>query len=59
MSLLSLLSLAALVWVLYEVWGVNKGLSTGSKVIWTIGALFFSVLAAILYYFMEKRKSVA
>ena len=48
-----------MVWVIYEVWAVNKNLTTGYKVLWTIAALFFNVLSAILYYFMVKREAIA
>ena len=54
--LVVLLSLAAFIWVAYEVWGVNKRISNGTKVIWTIAALFFSIITAIVYYLVEKRK---
>lgn len=54
--LVGLLSLAAFIWVAYEVWGVNKRISNGTKVIWTIAALFFSIITAIVYYVVEKRK---
>ena len=55
-SLVVLLSLAAFIWVAYEVWGVNKRISNDTKVIWTIAALFFSIITAIVYYLVEKRK---
>lgn len=54
--LVGLISLAAFIWVAYEVWGVNKRISNGVKVIWTIAALFFSIITAIVYYLVEKRK---
>lgn len=53
------IALFCTIWVIYEVWAVNKNLTTGYKVIWTLGAFFFSILSAILYYFMVKRESVA
>jgi len=55
---LGIVSLAAFIWVTYQVWGVNKSLSTGVKVIWTIAALFFSIITVIVYYFMEGRKTM-
>ncbi len=54
--LVGLISLAAFIWVAYEVWGVNKRISNGAKVIWTIAALFFSIITAVVYYLVEKRK---
>lgn len=50
-----LIHLAAAIWVIYDAWAVNKSLSAGSKIIWTIFALLFSVLTAIIYYFTQKR----
>jgi len=48
-----------MVWVIYEVWAVNKNLTTGYKVLWTLGAFFANVLTAIIYYFIVKRDSLA
>lgn len=42
-------------WVIYQVWAVNKGLSTGSKVLWTIFAILFSVITAIVYLIVRKK----
>lgn len=53
-----LVHFAAVVWVLYEVWGVNKSMRDGRKILWSIGALFFSIITAILYYFVEKKKAI-
>jgi len=49
---------AAIIWVLYEVWSVNKTMTDGKKILWSVGALFFSVVTAILYYFVEKREAL-
>jgi len=46
----------AFVWVAYDVWNNNTRLRKPTKIIWTTAALFFSILTAIVYYFMEKRK---
>lgn len=54
-NLLYVVALACAVWVIYDVWAVNKTLSTGGKIIWTIFALFFSILTAIIYYFVRKK----
>ena len=57
--LLGILSLIAFIWVVYEVWGKGYGLSTGAKVLWSLAAFFFSVITAIVFYFVVKRKVVA
>lgn len=54
-NLLGLIALVCAIWVIYDVFAVNKKLSTTAKVVWTICALFFSIITAIVYYFMEKR----
>ena len=42
------------VWVIYDVWAKQK-MSGGSKVLWTIAALLFSIITAIVYYFTKKK----
>lgn len=39
-ALLPLISLAATVWVIYQVWEKNKRLTTTHKILWTIAAIF-------------------
>lgn len=53
------IAIICLLWVLYEVWAVNKSMTTGYKVLWSIGALFFNVLTAIAYYFVVKKDQIA
>ena len=50
-----IIGLACAVWVIYDVWAINKKLSDTDKVIWTILAIFFSIITAIIYYFVKKR----
>ncbi|MEQ8714395.1 MAG: PLDc N-terminal domain-containing protein [Cyclobacteriaceae bacterium] len=54
-NIMYIVALVAAVWVLYEVWTQQKGMSTGSKIIWSICALLFSIITAIVYFFMKKR----
>jgi hypothetical protein len=56
MGVLSTLSLITTIWVIYDVWAVNKGMSTGGKILWTVLALFFGLIAAAAYYFIAKGK---
>lgn len=56
--LLSIIGLIAFLYVAYNVWAVNRSLSTGAKVLWTIAALIFNIITAIVYYFVEDRKRV-
>lgn len=54
-NILGLLGLVAAVWVIYDVFTQNKALSNGMKVVWTVLALLFSLITAIVYYIMYKR----
>ena len=51
-----LLALGAFIWVTYDVWTYKQSRFTPlMKVIWTIAALFLSLITAIVYYFVEWR----
>lgn len=54
-----MLSLIAFIWVAYKVWSKNQRLETAGKVLWTLAAFFFSIITAIIYYFVEKRKGAS
>lgn len=54
-TILGIIALICAIWVIYDVWAVNKGLSSGAKVLWTIFAILFSILTAVIYYFVKKR----
>ncbi|MFH1770869.1 MAG: hypothetical protein ABH828_04915 [archaeon] len=50
-----LIGLVCLIWVIYDVVAVNKKLSVGMKVLWIILAILFSIITAIVYYFVYKK----
>jgi len=54
-TILSIIALICAVWVIYDVFTQNKKLSTGMKVLWIVLAIIFSIIAAIVYYFMYKK----
>ena len=54
-SILSVIALACAVWVIYDVFTNNKKLSDGMKVLWIVLALLFSIITAIIYYFVYKK----
>lgn len=56
-GLIYLIGLLCAIWVIYDVWVVNKRLDETSKLLWTILAVFANVLAAIIYYFTHKRRT--
>ncbi|MBW6442349.1 PLDc N-terminal domain-containing protein [Patescibacteria group bacterium] len=51
-----IIGLVCAIWVIYDVFANNKKLDTGMKVLWTVLAIFFSIITAIVYYFMYKNK---
>ena len=50
-----IIGIVCAVWVIYDVWAVNKSLGAGAKIIWSILAILFSVITAIVYYFVGKK----
>lgn len=56
MKILSLIATLCAIWVIYDVWSNNRRLSEASKILWTIFALIFSVIAALIYYLVHKRE---
>ena len=52
---IGLIGLVCLIWVIYDVLANNKKLTTGMKILWIVLAIFFSIITAIVYYFVEKR----
>ena len=52
----SIIALVCAVWVIYDVLTKNKKLSTTAKVIWIVCAVFFSIITAIVYYFIGRKK---
>ncbi len=53
-GLWGLLALIAAIWVIYDVLVNNRRLSGGMKALWIILALFFSIITAIIYYFVGR-----
>jgi hypothetical protein len=51
-----LFSIACGAYVIYDVWTENKRLDETQKLVWTIAAIFLSILTAIIYYFSFKRR---
>ena len=51
-----LLSLASVIWVIYDVLTQNKGLTGVMKAVWIIVALLFGIVGAVIYYVIGKKK---
>lgn len=55
-NILGIVALACAIWVIYDVLANQKKMSTGMKILWIVLALFFSIITAIIYYFMVAKK---
>ncbi len=53
--IIGIIALVCAIWVIYDVWAKNTRDDTVIKILWTILALVFSIVAAIIYYFVRKR----
>ncbi|MDX1629333.1 MAG: hypothetical protein R3345_11575 [Fulvivirga sp.] len=53
-GILYLLALISVIWMIYDIWAVDKNMSTQNRVLWTLFAFIFSIGAAIIYYFSYK-----
>jgi hypothetical protein len=54
-ALIGIIALVCAVWVIYDVFANNRRLSDGLKIVWTVCAILFSILTAIIYYLVYKR----
>ena len=55
-GILGLVALIAAIWVIYDVLTYHKKFSTEKKVIWIVCAVLFSIITAIIYYLVIKKK---
>lgn len=53
-NILYIVAIICAIWVLYDVWTKQK-MDTGMKIVWSILAVLFSILTAIIYYFVKKK----
>ena len=53
-TLVWLVGIFCALYVIIDVLTNNKRLSTGMKVLWIVLALFFSIITAIVYYFVGR-----
>lgn len=53
-----LAALLCAIWVIYDVWEKQKQMDNLHKLLWTACAVVFSVLTAIVYYLVVKRRIV-
>lgn len=51
-----IIAFIAAIYVIYDVWSNQNGMSQGKRFLWTIMALLFSIITAIVYWITVKRK---
>ncbi|MBN1131981.1 MAG: PLDc N-terminal domain-containing protein [Bacteroidales bacterium] len=54
-SIIGVVALICAIWVIYDVWVNRKSMSSGNKILWTLFAIIFSIVTAIVYYFTKKK----
>lgn len=52
-TIIWILAVICAVWVIVDVLSKRK-MSTGEKIIWIVCAILFSIITAIVYYFVKK-----
>lgn len=55
-KLLWVIGIICAVWVIYDVWTHHKKMKDTEKIVWTVLAILFSIITAIVYYFLRKHK---
>jgi len=55
-SVIGIIALICAVWVIYDVLVNNKRLSQTAKIVWIICAILFSIITAIIYYFIGRKR---
>ena len=54
-TIIGVLALLCAVWVIYDVFVHQKKMDNTKKVIWVVCGILFSVITAIVYYFIVKK----
>jgi len=54
-TIIWILAVICAVWVIYDVLTNQKKMDVGFKVVWIICAILFSIITAIVYYFVKKK----
>lgn len=53
--ILGIIALICALYVIFSVWGSSE--SALVKIIWTLAAIFFSIVTAIVYYFIGPKRA--
>ena len=54
-TILYIVGLVCMIWVIYDVLANRKSMPTAHKVLWIIAAVLFSIITAIVYYFVGRK----
>jgi NhaP-type Na+/H+ or K+/H+ antiporter len=54
-GIIGVIVLICAVLVIYDVWTNNKKLSDTAKIVWTVLAVLFSILTAIVYWLIGRK----
>jgi len=55
-GILGVVALLCAIWVIYDVLVKHKSMKTTTKVIWVVCAVLFSIITAIVYFFIGRKK---
>jgi len=54
-GIIGIIALICAILVIYDVWANNRKLDDGMKILWTVLAVLFSIITAVIYYLVYKR----
>jgi len=54
-SIIGVIAILCAVWVIYDVWNNQHKMKGDEKILWTVLAILFSVIVAIIYYIVKKK----
>ena len=55
-TVIGIVALLSAIWVIYDVLVKNKKLKTDMKIIWIVCAVLFSIITAIVYFLIGRKK---
>lgn len=54
-TIVGIVAIICAVWVIYDVWTKQKKMKDLHKILWTVAAIIFSILTAVVYYLVKKK----
>jgi hypothetical protein len=55
-TIIGIVAVICAVWIIYDIVVNNKGMNQTTKIIWIVCAVLFSIITAIVYYFIGRKK---